>query len=70
MSRRGNCDNRAAVKNFWSSLERELAYRCGFAMCAPARVAVFEWIEIFYDRERRHSALRYNSLVDFETKLN
>ena len=37
---------------------------------AEARAAVFEWIEIFYNRERFHSALGFKSPVDFETSLN
>jgi transposase InsO family protein len=37
---------------------------------AQARVAIFEWIEIFYNRTRFHSALGYKSPVDFETQLN
>jgi transposase InsO family protein len=70
MSRRGNCYDNAAMESFWSSLKRELVHRCRFATRDQARAAVFEWIEIFYNRERFHSALGYQSPVDFETKLN
>ena len=70
MSRRGNCYDNAAMESFWSSLKRELVHRCQFATRAQARAAVFEWIEIFYNRERLHSALGYKSPVDFETQLN
>jgi len=70
MSRRGNCYDNAAMESFWSSLKRELVYRCQFATRAQAKAAIFEWIEIFYNRERFHSALGYKSPVDFETKLN
>lgn len=70
MSRRGNCYDNAAMESFWSSLKRELVHRTQFATRAQARAAVFEWIEIFYNRERLHSALGYQSPVDFETKLN
>ena len=70
MSRPGNCYDNAAMESFWSSLKRELVHRCQFASHAEARVAIFEWIEIFYNRERLHSALGYNSPVDFETYLN
>ena len=41
-----------------------------FATWAQARAAIFEWIEIFYNRKRLHSALGYQSPVDFETQLN
>jgi len=70
MSRRGNCYDNAAMESFWSSLKRELVHRFEFASHAEARAAIFEWIEVFYNRERLHSALGYNSPVDFETCLN
>jgi len=58
------------MESFWSSLKRELVHRCRFATRAEARAAVFEWIEIFYNRERLLSALGYHSPVDFEQQLN
>lgn len=70
MSRKGNCYDNAAMESFWSSLKRELVHRVRFATRAQARAAVFEWIEIFYNRERFHSARGYKSPVDFETQLN
>jgi transposase InsO family protein len=70
MSRKGNCYDNAVMESFWSSLKRELVHRCEFATRAQARAAIFEWIEIFYNRERLHSALGYQSPVDFETQLN
>lgn len=70
MSRKGNCYDNAAMESFWSSLKRELVHRVRFATRAQARAAVFDWIEIFYNRERFHSALGYKSPVDFETQLN
>jgi putative transposase len=70
MSRRGNCYDNALMESFWSSLKRELIHRTHFATRQEARMAIFEWIEIFYNRERLHSALGYQSPVDFETQLN
>ena len=70
MSRPGNCYDNAAMESFWSSLKRELVHRCQFATRAEARAAIFEWIEVFYNRERFHSALGFKSPVDFETHLN
>jgi transposase InsO family protein len=70
MSRPGNCYDNAAMESFWSSLKRELVHRRQFATRAEARAAVFEWIEVFYNRERLHSALGYHSPMDFETNLN
>jgi putative transposase len=70
MSRKGNCYDNALMESFWSSLKRELVHRVHFTTRAQARAAIFEWIEIFYNRERLHSALGYQSPVDFETQLN
>jgi len=70
MSRRGNCYDNALMESFWSSLKRELVHRTRFATRREAHAAIFEWIEIFYNRERLHSALGFKSPVDFETNLN
>lgn len=70
MSRPGNCYDNAAMESFWSSLKRELVHRCQFATRREAKAAIFEWIKIFYNRERFHSALGYQSPVDFATQLN
>lgn len=70
MSRKGNCYDNAWIESFWSSLKRELVHRCLFATRAQARAAIFEWIEVFYNRVRFHSALGFKSPVDFETQLN
>jgi len=70
MSRKGNCYDNAAMESFWSSMKRELVHRVRFTTRTQARAAVFDWIEIFYNRERFHSALGYQSPVDFEKQLN
>jgi transposase InsO family protein len=70
MSRRGNCYDNALMESFWSSLKRELVHRTHFTTRREAQAAIFEWIEIFYNRERLHSALGFKSPVDFETNLN
>jgi transposase InsO family protein len=70
MSRKGNCYDNAVIESFWSSLKRELVHRCEFATRAQAQAAIFEWLEVFYNRERLHSALGYQTPVDFETNLN
>lgn len=70
MSRPGNCYDNAAMESFWSSLKRDLVHRYEFATRAEAKAAIFEWIEVFYNRERFHSALGQQSPVDFETNLN
>jgi transposase InsO family protein len=70
MSRRGNCYDNALMESFWSTLKCGLVHRTRFATRAQARAAIFEWIEVFYNRTRFHSALGYQSPVDFETQLN
>ena len=66
MSRKGNCYDNAVMESFWSSLKRELVHRCEFATLAEAQAAIFEWLEVFYNRERLHSALGDQSPGDFE----
>jgi transposase InsO family protein len=70
MSRRGNCYDNAMMESFWSSLKRGLIHGQTFATRADARTAIFEWIEVCYNRVRFHSALGCKSPVDFETQLN
>jgi putative transposase len=66
MSRKGNCYDNAPVESFFASLKRELVHRSSFATREAARTAVFRWIEIWYNRKRRHSALGYISPEAFE----
>jgi transposase InsO family protein len=70
MSRAGNCYDNAAMESFWGKLKTELVHRRNFASRAEARLAIFEYVEVFYNRQRLHSALGYKSPVDFELQLN
>lgn len=70
MSRRGNCYDNAPVESFFASLKRELVHRTSFATREEARAAVFEWIAVWYNRQRRHSALGYLSPEQFERQYN
>ena len=70
MSRAGNCHDNAAMESFWSTLKNELVHRRTFATRAQARAAIFEYVEVFYNRQRLHSALDYKSPVDFENQNN
>jgi transposase InsO family protein len=70
MSRRGNCWDNAPVESFFASLKRELVHRCEFATREEARGAVFEWIAVWYNRKRRHSALGYISPEQFEQQYH
>ena len=57
MSRRGNCYDNAPMESFWGSLKTELVYHEHYQTRAQAAAAIREWIEIFYNRQRRHSRL-------------
>lgn len=70
MSRKGNCYDNAAMESFWSTLKLELVYRRDFQTRAQARREIFDYIEVFYNRQRSHSALNYLSPVDFELQNN
>lgn len=66
MSGKGNCFDNAITETFFHTLKTELMFDCVFKTRQEARNAIFEYIEIFYNRERRHSSLGYCSPVDFE----
>lgn len=67
MSRRGDCWDNAVVESFFSSLKTELfAERRWPETRGQARRELFEYIEVFYNRKRRHSALGYLSPSRFE----
>ncbi len=70
MSRRGNCYDTAAMESFWSTLKEELVHRRSFVSRSEAAGAIFDHIEIFYNRERLHSALGFLSPVEFEKQIN
>ena len=64
MSRRGNCHDNAVMEAFFSSLKSELADR--FHSCGDAKMALFDYIEVFYNQRRRHSTIGYASPAAFE----
>jgi transposase InsO family protein len=66
MSRKGDCWDNAVVESFFSSLKRELMDENIFETREVARQAVFEFIEVFYNRQRRHSTLGYLTPHEFE----
>jgi putative transposase len=66
MSRRGNCWDNAPSESFFASLKKEMVYRTRFETRQQARSAIFEWIEVWYNRKRRHSTLGYMSPEAFE----
>ncbi len=69
MSRKGNCYDNATMESFWSSFKRECADGI-YPTRRDGTAAAFDYIETFYNRVRLHSALGYQSPVDFENQLN
>lgn len=69
MSRKGNCYDNAVAESFFSSLKNELVHHCSFKTRDEARTAVFEYIEVFYNRQRRHQSLDYVSPVAYERSM-
>jgi putative transposase len=66
MSRKGDCWDNAVVESFFGTLKQELVHRSDFATRTEAVSAIFEYIEVFYNRWRRHSYLGYMSPAEFE----
>ncbi len=66
MSRKGNCWDNAPTESFFATLKRELVHRTYFATRQEARSMLFRWIEVWYNRKRRHSTLGYLSPEAFE----
>lgn len=66
MSRTGDCWDNAPVESFFSSLKRELFDETDFATRDEARAALFEYVEVYYNRQRRHSTLGYRSPMEYE----
>lgn len=66
MSRRGNCYDNAVAESFFSTLKNELVYDQDFRTRNQARGAIFEYIEVFYNRNRLHQSLGYQSPSDYE----
>ena len=66
MSSKGNCYDNAPVESFFSTLKRELIYRESYKTREEAKQSLFQYIEVFYNRQRRHSSLGYISPMQFE----
>ncbi len=69
MSRRANCYDNAVVESFFATLEWELIKRSDWTTRDAARAAIFDYIECWYNRQRRHSSLGYLSPLEYEQKL-
>lgn len=66
MSRKGNCYDNAVVESFFSTLKNELVHDRDYRTREEARAEVFEFIEVFYNRQRLHQSLGYVSPVQYE----
>lgn len=68
MSRKGDCYDNALIESFWGTLKEECFSLGIFHTRKEAKTALFEYIEVFYNRKRRHSSLGYLSPVDYENQ--
>ena len=66
MSRKGNCWDNAPTESFFHTLKTELVHHCKFTTRQEATDAIFEYIEVFYNRQRKHSTLGYMSPAAYE----
>jgi transposase InsO family protein len=70
MSRRGNCWDNAPMESFFASLKKELVHHEDYATRDEAKSSIFEYIEAFYNRIRRHSSLGYVAPTEYERTYN
>ena len=66
MSRKGNCWDNAPMESFFHTLKTELVYGYKYKTRYEAKTSLFDYIEIFYNRQRRHSALQYMNPCQYE----
>jgi putative transposase len=66
MSGRGQCWDNAPMESFFATLKKELVHHEDYATRQQARASIFEYIEVFYNRKRRHSSLGYVSPAEYE----
>jgi transposase InsO family protein len=70
MSRKGNCWDNAVAESFFATLKTELIYRSGWRDETHVHTAVFEYIEVFYNRQRLHSTLGYRTPAQVQNEFN
>jgi len=68
MSSAGNCYDNAVMESFFHTLKTEVVYFERYRSRMQARQSIFEYIEVFYNRIRRHSSLGYLSPLEFENR--
>ena len=69
MSRKGNCYDNAPAESFFSTLKNELIHLRRFKTREEAKQAIFDYIEVFYNRQRRHSSLGYLTPLEFKLQF-
>ena len=67
MSKKGDCWDNAVAESFFHTLKIELVHHCNYETRDDARASIFEYIEVFYNRQRSHSANGYEAPLVFET---
>ena len=70
MSRKGNCWDNAVTESFFKSLKTVLIYGNKLISKEQMKLEIFEYIEIWYNRKRRHSALNYPTIEEFNNQIN
>jgi putative transposase len=66
MSRKGNCWDNAPMESFFHTLKTELVMHCDYQTRTEARSSLFDYMEVFYNRQRRHSSINYEAPLAFE----
>jgi putative transposase len=66
MSRKGECSDNPVIESFFGSLKNELVHHEEYWARAQARQSIFKYIEVFYNRDRRHATLDYMTPADYE----
>lgn len=66
MSKKGDCYDNAMIESFWATLKKECPGDTIFSTRNEAKTAIFEYIEVYYNRKRKHSSLKYLSPVQYE----
>jgi len=69
MSRKGDCWDNAVAESFFKTIKSELIYQCNFNTASEAKNIVFNYIECYYNRIRRHSAINYRAPLEAESNL-
>lgn len=70
MSRKGNCWDNAVAESFFKTIKSELIYRNRYHSKESAAMSIFDWLETWYNRNRRHTALGNRTIEEFEQLIN